>query len=287
MNRAEKATLQLQAVAVLRMLKETRTYDELADLTGLPAGDLNRYVNGHVLPGADRAAAIVEGVGRDAFETELAARVEFDDDGYVDNAAVVFDQTFLDLVAPVAAATLEIERPDVVLTAATDGITLGAAMASHFDARVAYAKKSKETAVEEFLESRQRLSPGIELTYYLPDRALSPSDTVLVVDDLVRSGETQALLLDIVHQADATVAGVFALIAVGEEGLDRVRRLADAPVGALSTFDGDPSRNSMKTVMWMIRAMLTRALWGSLNPFQTDSMCKNTDHPSELSSWRG
>jgi len=239
MNRAEKATLQLQAVAVLRMLKETRTYDELADLTGLPAGDLNRYVNGHVLPGADRAAALVEGVGRDALETELAARVEFDDDGYVDNAAVVFDQTFLDLVAPVAAATLEIERPDVVLTAATDGITLGAALASHFDARVAYAKKSKETAVEEFLESRQRVSPGIELTYYLPDRALSPSDTVLVVDDLVRSGETQALLLDIVNQADATVAGVFALIAVGDGGLDRVRRLADAPVGALSTFDAE------------------------------------------------
>mgnify|MGYP000161421357 FL=1 len=239
MNRAEKATLQLQAVAVLRMLKETRTYDELADLTGLPAGDLNRYVNGHVLPGADRAAALVEGVGRDALETELAARVEFDDDGYVDNAAVVFDQTFLDLVAPVAAATLEIERPDVVLTAATDGITLGAALASHFDARVAYAKKSKETAVEEFIESRQRVSPGIELTYYLPDRALSPSDTVLVVDDLVRSGETQALLLDIVNQADATVAGVFALIAVGDGGLDRVRRLADAPVGALSTFDAE------------------------------------------------
>ena len=239
MNRAEKATLQLQAVAVLRMLKETRTYDELADLTGLPAGDLNRYVNGHVLPGADRAAALVEGVGRDALETELAARVEFDDDGYVDNAAVVFDQTFLDLVAPVAAAPLEIERPDVVLTAATDGITLGAALASHFDARVAYAKKSKETAVEEFLESRQRVSPGIELTYYLPDRALSPSDTVLVVDDLVRSGETQALLLDIVNQADATVAGVFALIAVGDGGLDRVRRLADAPVGALSTFDAE------------------------------------------------
>jgi adenine phosphoribosyltransferase len=56
MNRAEKAALQLRAVSVLRMLKETRTYDELADLTGLPAGDLNRYVNGHVLPSADRAS---------------------------------------------------------------------------------------------------------------------------------------------------------------------------------------------------------------------------------------
>ena len=126
MNRAEKAALQLQAVAILRMLKETRTYDELADFTGLPAGDLNRYVNGHVLPGTQRARDLVENIGRDALTGELEARIEFDDGGYVDNAAVEFDQTFLDLVAPVAAATLEIERPDVVLTAATDGITLGA-----------------------------------------------------------------------------------------------------------------------------------------------------------------
>ncbi len=36
MNRAEKAALQLRAVDVLRMLKETRTYDELAATTGLP-----------------------------------------------------------------------------------------------------------------------------------------------------------------------------------------------------------------------------------------------------------
>jgi adenine phosphoribosyltransferase len=237
MDRAEKAALQLQAVTVLRMLKETRTYDELADRTGLPAGDLNRYVNGHVLPGTQRARAVVDDVGRDALASELESRVTFDDDGYVDNSAVVFDQTFLNLVAPVAADALGFERPDVVLTAATDGITLGAAMASHFDARVVYAKKSKETAVEEFIESRQRVSPGIELTYYLPARALSSTDTVLVVDDLIRSGETQTLLLDVAEQAGATVAGVFALIAIGEAGLDRARDLTDAPVGALSTFD--------------------------------------------------
>lgn len=237
MNRAEKAALQLQAVAVLRTLKETRTYDELAELTDLPAGDLNRYVNGHVLPGADRAETVVAGVGRDALADELRARVTFDDAGYVDNSAVVFDQPFLDLVAPVAAESLELERPDVVLTAATDGITLGAAMASHFDARLAYAKKSKETAVEEFIESRQRLASGIELTYYLPASALDEGESVLVVDDLIRSGETQELLLDIAHQTDATVAGVFALIAVGDEGVERARRHTDAPVGSLTRFE--------------------------------------------------
>ncbi|SFR34652.1 phosphoribosyltransferase family protein [Halogeometricum limi] len=237
MNRAEKAALQLQAVAVLRMLKETRTYDELADLTELPAGDLNRYVNGHVLPGVERARDVVQGVGHDALATELESRVEFDDEGYVDNSGVVFDQSFLDLVAPVAANTLGFQRPDVVLTAATDGITLGAAMASYFDARVAYAKKSKETAVEEFIESRQRLASGIELTYYLPQRALSSGENVLVVDDLIRSGETQELLLDIALQSDANVTGVFALISVGNEGMNRAKEITEAPVGALTTFE--------------------------------------------------
>ncbi|WP_128476799.1 phosphoribosyltransferase family protein [Halorussus pelagicus] len=237
MNRAEKATLQLQAVAVLRMLKETRTYDELAEVTDLPAGDLNRYVNGHVLPSVDRAEDIVGGVGRDELAAELEARIRIDDEGYVDNSSVVFDQSFLDLVAPVAAESLGFERPDVVLTAATDGITLGAAMARNFDARVAYAKKSKETAVEEFIESRQRLQSGIELTYYLPSSAIDAGETVLVVDDLIRSGETQELLLDIVDRADARVGGVFALIAAGDEGLDRAKGRTDAPVGALTTYE--------------------------------------------------
>jgi adenine phosphoribosyltransferase len=237
MNRAEKAALQLQAVSVLRMLKETRTYDELAALTGLPAGDLNRYVNGHVLPGIERARDVVEGVGREALAAELEARVTFDDEGYVDNSDVVFDQSFLDLVAPVAANAFGFERPDVVLTAATDGISLGAAMASYFGARLAYAKKSKETAIEEFIESRQRLASGIELTYYLPASALSPSQSVLVVDDLIRSGETQELLLDIAAQADTELTGVFTLIAVGDEGISRARTFTDAPVAALATFD--------------------------------------------------
>jgi adenine phosphoribosyltransferase len=237
MNRAEKAALQLQAVAVLRMLKQTRTYDELAALTELPAGDLNRYVNGHVLPGVERAREVVEGIGREALATELEARVTLDDEGYVDNSGVVFDQPFLDLVAPVAANAFGFERPDVVLTAATDGITLGAAMASYFDADLAYAKKTKETAVERFIESRQRLASGIELTYYLPAAALSPTQSVLVVDDLIRSGETQELLLDIAGQADADVVGVFALIAVGDEGVSQARDLTDAPVAALVSFD--------------------------------------------------
>ena len=228
MNRAEKAALQLRAVDVLRTLKETRTYEELAAETGLPAGDLNRYVNGHVLPSESRAREVVEGVGGELLAAELNARIAVDEEGYVDNTRVVFDQSLLSLVPPVAAESLDIEPPDVVLTAATDGITLGAAMARYFGARCAYAKKSRETAVEEFIEARQRLSSGIEIDYYLPESAVSGGESVLVVDDLIRSGETQELLLDIAETAGTEVAGVFALIAVGEEGIARASERVDA-----------------------------------------------------------
>ncbi|ELY58237.1 MULTISPECIES: phosphoribosyltransferase family protein [Natronococcus] len=233
MNRAEKAALQLRAVDVLRMLKETRTYDELAAETGLPAGDLNRYVNGHVLPGTERAREVVDELGREALADELGARIRVDDEGYVDNTATVFDQPFLDLAAPIVANAYEFDRPDVVLTAATDGITLASALASYYGTRCAYAKKTKETAVEEFIEARERLQSGIELTYYLPAAAIDAGESVLVVDDLIRSGETQELLLDIVETADADVAGVFALIAAGDDGIERARDRTDAPIGSL------------------------------------------------------
>ena len=233
MNRSEKATLQLRAVDVLRTLKKTRTYEELAAETGLPAGDLNRYVNGHVLPGESRARAVVEDIGEDLLAAELDARIAVDGEGYVDNSRVVFDRSLLSLVPPVAAEKLGIDPPAAVLTAATDGITLAAAMARYFGARCAYAKKSRETAVEEFIEARKRLSSGIEIDYYLPANAVEAGESVLVVDDLVRSGETQELLVDIARSAGADVAGVFALIAVGEEGVRRAGNRTDAPVEAL------------------------------------------------------
>lgn len=237
MNRSEKATQQLDAVAILRTLKRSRTYEELADETGLPPGDLNRYVNGHVLPGAERAADIVTGAGQDLVETELFDRVRIDEEGYVDTSRVVFDPGFLGMVASVIAGTEQFDTPDVVLTAATDGITLATAFANQFDATCAYAKKTRETAVESFYEARERLESGIELTYYLPASALDGTDDVLIVDDLIRSGETQELLVDIAAAAEARVTGVFVLIAAGEAGLARARERVAAPVNALVTLE--------------------------------------------------
>lgn len=237
MNRVEKTTLQLRAVEILATQKATRTYEELAAETGLPAGDLNRYVNGHVLPGVDRAREVVESFGREAVAAEIDDRIAVDEEGYIDNTRLVFDQSLLDVAAVVVAEDGAFDRPDVVLTAATDGITFASAVARYYGVRTAYAKKSRETAVEAFVEARQRVTPGIELTYSLPADAVDSGERVLVVDDIVRSGETQRLLLDIADQTDAEVLGTVALIATDEAGLESVRAETDAPVTALTTTE--------------------------------------------------
>ncbi|MFB6186082.1 MAG: hypothetical protein ABEI86_04340, partial [Halobacteriaceae archaeon] len=202
--------------------KEKRTYEELSEETGIPSGDLNRYVNGYVLPGIDRADRIIQEIGEAFLKTEVQNRVRIDDEGYIDNTKIVFDQSLLDVLAVIIADSDNFSSPD--------GITLASAFARYFDAKCAYAKQSKETAVEDFIEARERFDSGIELTYYLPTNLLTTSDNVLIVDDLIRSGETQEILLEIVDISGATVIGVFALIAAGDQGLERARQRTDAPV---------------------------------------------------------
>jgi orotate phosphoribosyltransferase len=52
---------------------------------------------------------------------------------------------------------------------------------------------------------------------------------VLVVDDLIRSAETQELLVEVTDSAGGDVVGVFALIAVGDDGIERAREHTEAP----------------------------------------------------------
>lgn len=237
MKRVERVNLRLQAVTLLRVMKTTQTYAQLSDRTSLSENDLNRYVNGHVLPRFERARKLVGDVGFNELAEMLDARIDPDQEGYIDNTAVVFDQPFLDLIPPVAMEAFEFKTPEVILTAATDGITLASAMARFFDVDAVYAKESKETAVEDFIEVTTTLESGRELVYRFPSSNIKPGQRVLIVDDLIRTGETQELLLDIAEEANSEVVGVFVLIQVSNIGIQRVRERESAPVEAMISAD--------------------------------------------------
>jgi adenine phosphoribosyltransferase len=68
------------------------------------------------------------------------------------------------------------------------------------------------------------------MTLYLPKEALKRRDSVLIVDDMIKSGETQTALVNFVKKARAEVSGVYSLIAVGEEWRQNLKLPKGSPV---------------------------------------------------------
>ena len=81
------------------------------------------------------------------------------------------------------------------------------------------------------------------MTLYIPKEIIKKRDSVLIVDDMIKSGETQEALVNLVKKAKAEVSGVFSLIAVGDEWKKRLKVSSDAPVEVVtylkSPFDAE------------------------------------------------
>ena len=118
-----------------------------------------------------------------------------------------------------------------MLTAAVDGIPLATMVANALGVNLVIAKKEKEVGVKSFIEETFVLrDSGVTMTLYLPKKALRRRDSVLIVDDMIKTGETQAALINLVYKVKAEVSGVFSLIAVGDEWEKRLNLPKGCPV---------------------------------------------------------
>lgn len=235
MSRLSEVKLRVEAVEFLRLLKEGRSYSDLRSMTGFSVTDLSRYVNGKVLPDLERAKEVVRGLGESFLVEEIEKRIERDEGGYIDHSQVVFSTKVLKRIPAVVAERFE-KAPDLVLTAAADGIPVAGKIADFYDVDCAYAKKEKETGVHSFLESSTILETGMTLTYYLPSGSISPGEKVLMVDDLIRTGHTQGTLGEIVRSAGADLCGVFAVFSFGDAG-EELEDLLNCEVEVLVELD--------------------------------------------------
>src|SRR5512136_1787103 len=218
---AEDLKLRLMTIELLRTAKYKRniTYRELATKTGLPVTVLSRYAKGHVLPNTARAKqlwrVLTKLVG---LEPELRSRIKFDEDGYFDNTEIIGDFNILQQAANHALANFAGKRVTKVLTAAVDGIPLGTMVANSLGVNLVIAKWNKEVGVPAFLEETYVLKDsGVTMTLYVPKDAFKKRDSILIVDDMIKTGETQAAMVNLVKRAKAEISGIYSLVAVGEE----------------------------------------------------------------------
>jgi adenine phosphoribosyltransferase len=236
---AEDLKLRLMTIELLRTAKYKRniTYRELASKTGLPVTVLSRYAKGHVLPNTARAKQLWKVLTKlVGLETELRSRIEFDEDGYFDNTEIVGDFNILQQAASHALANFAGKRVTKVLSAAVDGIPLATMVANALGVNLVVAKRGKEVGVKAFLEETYVLGrdSGVTMTLYIPKDAIKKRDSVLIVDDMIKTGETQAALVNLVRKAKAEISGVFSLIAVGEEWKKRLKLSGECPIEVIT-----------------------------------------------------
>lgn len=236
---ADELKLRLMTIELLRTAKYKRniTYRELASKTGLPVTVLSRYAKGHVLPNTARARQLWKVLSKlVGLETELRNRIKFDDDGYFDNTDIVGDFNIIQQAANYALSNFAGKRVTKVLTAAVDGVPLGTMVANALGVNLIVAKRNKEVGVKAFLEETYILGKdsGVTMTLYIPKDAIKKRDSVLVVDDMIKTGETQAALVNLIRKAKAEISGVFTLIAVGEEWKKRLKLSGECPIEVIT-----------------------------------------------------
>jgi len=232
---AEDLKLRLMTIELLKTAKYKRniTYRELASKTGLPVTVLSRYAKGHVLPNTSRAKQLWRVLTRlVGLEPELRSRIKFDEDGYFDNTEIIGDFNILQQAANHALANFAGKRVTKVLTAAVDGIPLATMVANALGVNLVIAKRGKEVGVKAFLEETYILGrdSGVTMTLYVPKEIIKKRDSVLIVDDMIKTGETQAALVNLARKAKAEISGIFSLVAVGEEWKKMLKATSESPI---------------------------------------------------------
>lgn len=234
----EELKLRLMVIELLRTAKYKKniTYRELSSKTGLPVTVLSRYAKGHVLPNAERARQLLKVLTKFiGLEGEIRNRIKFNEDGYFDNTEIMGDYYILQQAANHALANFAGKRVTKVFTAAVDGVPLATMVANVLGVNLVIAKKNKEVGVKEFLEETYALKDsGVTITLYVPKDAIKKKDSVLIVDDMIKTGETQAALVNLVRKAKAEISGFFTLIAIGDEWRTKLKLPEDCPIEVIT-----------------------------------------------------
>ena len=218
-TRVRELKYRMMITDLLKVASETNTYQELSDVLGLSPPILSRYMRGHVLPSYSRAQGLYEklSVITDIKEA-LKKRIMFDEEGYFDNTPLTSEITWLKIMSNYAMEKFAGRRVTKVLTAAVDGIPCSTLVANLLDIDLLIAKDNKEVGINEFIEETYiPRGSAIRKSLYVPKTSIRKKDSILIIDDVVRSGETVQALVDLVRNQRADIAGIYVLVTVGEE----------------------------------------------------------------------
>lgn len=226
----------LMTIELLNLAKNFYSYSELSAIIGLPERTLTRYVKGHVLPSIDRAHLLNKTLRQVvmSLRDEISHRLKFDKS----------NNSFRYTRAPLVADTLLLERAVVhlvdvfqdvritkVISTLTDGLSLATLAAHRFGIGLAIAYPYKTPGIEVCLEEAYSTSPtDAGRTLYIPSTMVRRGDNVLIVYDIMSSGEREnctIAMIKMIQSVGAQVAGFFTLVSFGQEWKAPIQEIAN------------------------------------------------------------
>jgi adenine phosphoribosyltransferase len=174
-------------------------------------------------------------------EAEIQLRIHFDDSGYLDNTGLISDPLLLERAVQHAVNGFAGTRITKILSPAVDGLPLAAILAHRLGVNLVIAKNTREVGVNEFIEEIYTpYRSAMVLSLYVPRDALRRGDCVLIVDDVLDTGENQMALARIVQKAKAEITGVYALIGLSTDGKVQMEHALHCPVEIVHHIDKKP-----------------------------------------------
>ncbi len=213
----------LLSIECLRTLKGDMTFRELSKEINLPAGVLNRYINGNVLPKPERSAEILDFFERKYLRGTILKESHLEKSKYLVTSSILSKPLLLRFIASHVSHYFP-EKIDKVLTCAVDGIPLAVTVADFIGAQAVYAKQTQEFTFSGHYVSKLAITERpLETPFYIPKDLLHRNEKVLIVDDVIRGGRTMAALLSICEQSKSDVVGIYSIF-MGKGALAKLGR---------------------------------------------------------------
>jgi len=213
MNKLSEIKIKIYSIEILSEVKKRLTYKELSKELGLPAPVVSRYVKGHVLPNLERAETIIKWFEDKYFKKMLRDEIYVGRDGIIDVSFLTYDTILQRIIAEHALSYFKDTKVTKILTVETNGIPIAIQLGNVFGVDVIIARK--ERLFEKYYEERYSVIPPLVKSFYVPRSSLKKNDQILIVDDLIRTGNTIKALVSIVNKSGAKLAGIFTVIEVG------------------------------------------------------------------------